>query len=144
MTARYLLDTSTVSAAIAKIPDAAIIKRLELHSHECAIAAPVWHELLFGCRRLPTSKRRSAIESYLEDVVRTSFPVLAYDEAAAVWHAQERARLESVGRPAPFADAQIAAIARVNELILVTVNTKDFARYKELTIEDWSKTRAKK
>lgn len=144
MTARYLLDTSIVSAAIAKIPNASIVKRLELHSHECAIAAPVWHELLFGCRRLPIGKRRSTIESYLDEVILVSFPVLSYDEAAATWHAQERTRLESIGRPTPFADGQIAAIASVNALILVTVNTKDFKPYKGLAIEDWSAARSKK
>lgn len=144
MTARYLLDTSIVSAPIAKIPDAVVVKRLEQRGHECAIAAPVWHELIFGCRRLPKGARRDALEHYLEDVVRASFQILAYDEIAAGWHAQERARLESIGRPAPYVDGQIAAIAYVNELVLITANTKDFVRYKELTVENWSAARAKK
>jgi predicted nucleic acid-binding protein len=68
----------------------------------------------------------------------------SYDEAAATWHARERTRLESIGRPTPFADGQIAAIASVNELVLVTANTRDFAPYKGLAIEDWSTARSKK
>lgn len=138
MTIRYLLDTSIVSAPISKEPDALIVKRLEQRGHECAIAAPVWHELTYGCQRLARGKRRTALETYLRDVVQASFPILPYDEAAAAWHGQERARLESLGRPAPYVDGQIAAIAHANGLVLVTVNTKDFARFKDLEVENWS------
>jgi tRNA(fMet)-specific endonuclease VapC len=135
------LDTSIVSSPISKVPNAEIVKKLEAHGHECAIAAPVWHELMYGCQRLPKGRRREAIECYLSDVVLASFPVLAYDEAAAQWHGVERARLEGLGKPAPYADGQIAAIAHVNELTLVTVNTKDFARFKNVDAENWSKRR---
>ncbi len=122
-----------------KTPDAAILERLDALGPECAIAAPVWHELTYGCRRLPKGKRRTALEAYLRDVVHGSFPILPYDEAAAAWHGQERARLEALGRPAPFVDGQIAAIAHVNGLVLTTTNAKDFARFKGLTVETWSK-----
>jgi tRNA(fMet)-specific endonuclease VapC len=141
VTVRYLLDTSVVSSPISKTPNPEIIRRLELHGHECAIAAPVWHELTYGCQRLPPGKRRAALEMYLRDVIRPSFPILAYDEAAANWHGHERARLDDLGRPAPYVDGQIAAIARVNDLVLVTVNAKDFTRYRDLKVENWSKRR---
>ena len=141
MTARYLLDTSIVSSPISKQPTSEVLKQLEEHGHECAIAAPVWHELTFGCQRLPRGKRREAIETYLQDVVLASFPVLAYDEDAAHWHGIERARLDGLGKPAPFADGQIAAIAYVNELTLVTANVKDFTRFKGVEVENWSKRR---
>ena len=140
MTLRYLLDTSVVSAPVSKIPDPRILRRLEEHGHECAVAAPVWHELVYGCRRLAKWKRREAIESFLHDVVLASFPILPYDEAAATWHGHERARLESVGNPAPFTDGQIAAIAHANDLVLVTLNVKDFTRFKELNVTNWSRT----
>ncbi|MFN2443998.1 MAG: type II toxin-antitoxin system VapC family toxin [Vicinamibacterales bacterium] len=139
MILRYLLDTNIVSTPISKTPDAAILERLEKHGLECAIAAPVWHELSYGCRRLPKGKRRVALEAYLRDVVQRSLPILAYDEAAATWHGQERARLERLGRAAPFVDGQIAAIARVHQLTLVTTNTRDFTRFTGLTVENWSK-----
>ncbi|MBF8300140.1 MAG: PilT protein domain protein [Acidobacteria bacterium] len=137
MTLRYLLDTSIVSVPVSKTPDPGILQRLHEHGAACAIAAPVWHELTYGCRRLPHGRRRVALESYLHDVVRGSFPILPYDERAASWHGQERARLEALGRPAPYVDGQIAAIAEVNELVLVTANARDFARFKELRVETW-------
>jgi tRNA(fMet)-specific endonuclease VapC len=88
---------------------------------------------------LPKGKRRTALEAYLRDVVQGSFPILPYDEAAATWHGEERARLEALGRPAPFVDGQIAAIAKVHGLVLATSNDKDFARFRGLTVENWSK-----
>ena len=127
-----------VSSPISKNPNSKIVARLERHGDECAIAAPVWHELTYGCQKLPRGKRRTALETYLRDVLLSTFPILPYDEVAAAWHARERARLEKLGRPAPYTDAQIAAVAHVHGLVLVTVNTRDFARYKELKVEDWS------
>ena len=141
MTLRYLLDTSVVSAPIAKIPDVDIVKRLDEQGYECAIAAPVWHELTYGCRRLPRGRRRTALETYLNDVVRASFPILPYDDAAATWHGHERARLEKLGRPAPYVDGQIAAIAHTSTLVVVTSNTKEFSRFTDLKVENWSKQR---
>jgi tRNA(fMet)-specific endonuclease VapC len=139
VTLGYLLDTSIVSAPVSKKPDPAILRRLSERGPECAIAAPVWHELTYGCRRLPKGRRRAALEVYLYDVVLGSFPVLPYDEAAATWHGEERARLEALGRPSPFVDGQIAAIAHVHGLVLATTNDKEFARFKGLTVENWSK-----
>jgi tRNA(fMet)-specific endonuclease VapC len=135
----YLLDTSIVSLPISKTPHPGILKRLDRRQRECAIAAPVWHELTYGIRRLPRGKRRTALDAYIREVVHASFPILPYDEAAAAWHGQERARLEARGRPAPYVDGQIAAIAHVNGLVLVTANVLDFAGFDGLKVEDWSK-----
>ena len=139
MSLRYLLDTSVVSSPISKKPNPEILKRLEIDGQECAIAAPVWNELIYSCQRLPRGKRRTAVETYLQDVVLVSFPVLAYNEAAARWHGIERARLERLGKPPSYVDGQVAAIAYVNELVLVTVNVKDFARFKDVDLENWAK-----
>jgi tRNA(fMet)-specific endonuclease VapC len=143
VTLRYLLDTGVVSSPASKTPNPEILRRLEAHAHECAIAAPVWHELTFGWRRLPAGKRKDALEAYLRDVVQASFPILPYDEAAASWHGAERARLEASGRPAPYVDGQIAAVGYANGLVLVTLNTADFARFKDLELQDWSRRRAR-
>lgn len=143
MTLRFLLDTGIVSSPVSKLPNPDIVRRLQRHEHECAIAAPVWHELVFGWRRLPAGKRKEALGIYLRDVVQASFPILPYDEAAASWHGSERARLEASGRPAPYVDGQIAAVAHANGLVLVTLNTGDFSRFKDLEVEDWSKRRGR-
>jgi tRNA(fMet)-specific endonuclease VapC len=111
--------------------------------HQCAIASVVWGELTYGCERLESGRRKAELEAYLQQVVLKSFPVLPYDEAAATGHGIERARLERTGRPGAFVDGQIAAIARVHDLILVTANVRDFARFEDLVVEDWTRERAK-
>ena len=134
---KYLLDTNTVSEPLRSRPNAGIIRRLHEHQEEIAIPAPVWHELRFGCTRLAASRRREAIERYIEDVVLESFPILDYGWEAADWHARERARLTAVGRTPPFVDGQIAAIAHSHGLVLVTSNTGDFRGFDGLRVESW-------
>ena len=102
-------------------------------------------ERAYGCERLESGKRKAELEAYLRDVVLKAFPILPYDQEAATWHAFERARQARVGRPGPYVDGQIAAIAYVRDLILVTANVKDFTRFKGLNVEDWTAaTRSKK
>lgn len=119
-------------------PAAGIVRRLQKHSGDAAIPAPVWHELRFGCARLPPSQRRNELERYLETVVLASFPVLDYNRDAADWHALERARLSAIGRTPPFIDGQIAAIAHANDLILITSNFRDFEHFEGLRMESWA------
>ena len=137
MSLKYLLDTNVISEPLRPLPAAGIMRRLRDHEGEIAIPSPVWHELRFGCARLPPSRRRDEIERYLEDVVAATIPVLDYDRRAADWHAVERARLTAAGRPPPFVDGQIAAIARINSLNVVTANRAHFLDFKGLRVLTW-------
>lgn len=118
-----------------------MLARIEEHEGELATCAVVWHELRYGAARLPASRKRRAIERYLDDVVRAALPILPYDEESAAWHARERARLGGRGRGPSAADGQIAAIARVNELVIVTANVRDFRRFEGLSVQDWRRRR---
>lgn len=139
MTIRYLLDTNVLSEAIKSHPNKKTLERLSEHDGELATCSVVWHELSYGAARLAASKKRRAIEAYLEEAVRGTLPILPYEQEAATWHTKERARLSKSGRPPAAADGQIAAIAHVNDLIVVTANVKDFRRFKDLVLEDWSR-----
>jgi tRNA(fMet)-specific endonuclease VapC len=138
VTPRFLLDTSIVSEPIKPAPNLDLLRNIERNTHQSAIAAPVWHELQYGCQLLPAGKRRTAIEAYLLEVIRRTFPILPYDEVAAAWHASERARLERAGGAVPFVDGQIAAIAKIHGLVMVTMNVRDFARFEGLEVENWA------
>lgn len=120
-----MLDTNILSEPLFPTPDHQVLERLREYNEEVATASVVWHELLFGYHRLPPSARREAIGRYLEEVVEPSIPILPYDARAAGWHAAELARLGAVGRTPPLADCQIAAVARINDLAVVTANTTD-------------------
>ena len=133
----FLLDTNAVSEPLRPAPNQTLLTRIRAHQGRLATCAIVWHELLFGSFRLPASRRCRAIEAYLFDVVQPSFVLLDYDEKAAAWHAQERARLEKQGWTPSFADGQIASIAKVSDCVLVTANTADFAHFDGLDVVTW-------
>ena len=137
MTLRYLLDTNILSEPLRPAPNQAVLDHLREHQAEIAIASVVWHELWYGCYRLPPSAKRTLIEAYLKDVIARTIPILPYDQRAALWHAKERARLTLIGRMPPFADGQIAAVAATNGLGLVTFNRDDYSAFQDLRLEDW-------
>ena len=134
---KYLLDTNVLSEAVKTVPDTSVLKMFEKFEDELVTAAPVWHELQFGCHRLPRSRKREVLASFLKDIVRRTMLILPYDDRAAEWHARERARLSSRGLTPSFVDGQIAAISMVNGLILVTRNIDDFKQFLRLKIENW-------
>jgi tRNA(fMet)-specific endonuclease VapC len=135
---RYLLDTNVVSEPLRATPRQGVIRKLRRHEDEIAIPSVVWHELQYGAERLPISRRRDIIVRYLLEVVLATMPILDYDRIAAEWHAKERARLAARGETPPFVDGQIAAVSRVNDLILVTFNEGDFRRFQGLRVLGWS------
>lgn len=137
MTLAFLLDTNAISEPLRPVPNERLMARIRAHEDQLAIPSIVWHELLYGMARLPKSKRRTAIEQYLFEVVQATIPILPYEERAAYWHAIERVRLAELGRPPSFADGQIAAIAAVEGLTLVTANTDDFTLFKGLETVNW-------
>lgn len=114
---KYLLDTNILSEPVKADPNKYLMTMLEKHQNEIITAAPVWHELLYGYLRLPVSRKREMIEVYLEDVV-----------------------LSLHGNTPSFVDGQIAAIASVNGLILVTRNTHDFKIFESIRVLNWYKT----
>jgi tRNA(fMet)-specific endonuclease VapC len=137
----YLLDTNALSEPFRPAPAAAFVARYRAHAGELAISVVTWHEALFGAARLPAGKRKRSVERYLREVVQPTFLILPYSQAAAEWHAQERARMEANGRLRPFADGQIAATARVAGLVLVTANIRDFRDFEGLRVENWMSTK---
>lgn len=137
MALKYLIDTNIVSEPEQARPNVQVIEHLEQHRAQIAIAAVTWHELLFGYHRLPESRRKQRIGHYLFRVVQPVFAIVPFDAAAAAWFAEQRAHLSLAGRTPAFVDGQIAAIAAVNNLILVTHNVADFVEYPDLTIENW-------
>lgn len=62
---KYLLDTNALSECVKRSPDPAVMEKFKQWQYQISTAAPVWHELQFGCWRLPKSRRRNAIEAFL-------------------------------------------------------------------------------
>ncbi len=132
----YLLDSNILSEPTRRHPDGEVRSRLQAYRHELCTAAPILHELRYGVARMADGARKRQLIRYLEQVLRP-LAVLPYDGKAALWHAEERARLTAQGRTPPYVDGQIAAIAKTNDLTLVTRNTGDFADFVDLRVENW-------
>lgn len=99
-----------------------------------SIPALVKAELLYGARK---SARR---EENLEKITRFLFPfeVAFFDDAAAEAYAELRLQLEQQGSPVGPNDMVIAAIVLANNGTLVTHNTREFSKIKNLPLEDWT------
>ena len=137
MSIRYLLDTNILSESTRAVPNQKVLQRLQQEKNNSAIASIVWHELLFGCQRLPLSHRRTQLEDYFQDLLHSGLVILPYTQAAAEWHATERARLTAMGQSPAFADGMIAATAKHHGLILVTRNVDDFKGFAGIRLENW-------
>lgn len=134
---RYLLDTNILSEVMRAQPNPRVLERLEKYSNSSVTSATVWHELRFGCERLPASRRRRALETYLDDLEASRFRILPYDRLAAHLHGQLRAELQRQGLGASLPDGEIAAVALLHNLIVVTNNTRHFEVFPDLQLEDW-------
>ena len=95
---KYLIDTNILSEPLKPKPNKAVVNKMQLNFSELAIASVTWHEILFGCYKLPVSKKRDKIEKYLKQLVLPNIPILNYETNAADYHAKERARLMSIGK----------------------------------------------
>lgn len=133
----YLLDTNILSEPAKAKPDPNVMECLERHEGCYCTAATVWHELRFGCERLPPSKLRQRLETYLRSLLDSELTILPFEQKAAEWLAGERARLMRQGYVPAYADGEIAAIAATNQLVLVTRNSRDFERFDNLRVDNW-------
>ncbi|MBP0030709.1 type II toxin-antitoxin system VapC family toxin [Roseofilum sp. Guam] len=133
---RFLLDTNILSEPSRPNPNPNVLRRMNQYRFQVGVSSVVVSELLYGCWKLLKSRRRDSLWQYLQDSVLT-LPIFDYDLRAARWHAEERVRLSQLGKTPSFIDGQIASIAAVNSLVLVTRNVRDFANFQGITVENW-------
>jgi tRNA(fMet)-specific endonuclease VapC len=132
--ARYMLDTDICSYIMKRSNDA-VLKRLQktLVSDVC-ISVITKSELLFGVEVSPRRKQdEGALSVFLRYVEVLDFP----DEAAP-HYAKIRGDLKTLGTMIGANDLFIAAHARSLGLTLVTNNTREFGRVRDLAIENWT------
>jgi tRNA(fMet)-specific endonuclease VapC len=96
-------------------------------------------EIKRGIVRLPASKRRSTLESWLEQDLSLRFHgrILPLDMPVMLTWGQLVGELEGKGRPLPAIDSLIAATALHYQLRLVTRNEKDFANTGVNVLNPW-------
>ncbi len=129
----YLLDTN-ICIFVAK-HHAAVIQRMKAHSPEdLKLSSVTLAEIYYGIEK---SNRRTENLSFWERFFEP-FEVLDFDTRAAKEYGKIRHLLEQSGQMIGERDCQIASIARVNNLVVVTNNIREFGRVPGLTYEDWT------
>lgn len=130
---KYLLDTNVCINYI-KFARSPIRTKLEsIDIDHIAVCSVVKFELFYGSYRSIDPIRSLEKQNQFLGQFR-SFP---FGEAEAIDAGRIRADLATIGKMIGAYDIQIAAIARVNDLILVTHNTSEFSRVADLKLEDW-------
>lgn len=131
---RFMLDTDICSYIMKRSNDL-VLKRLQnVAVDDVCISVITKSELLFG---VEISPRRQADAVALHNFL-TYVEVLDFPDVAASHYARIRAELETQGRMIGSNDLFIAAHARSLDLVIVTNNTREFARVRGLKIENWS------
>jgi tRNA(fMet)-specific endonuclease VapC len=137
---RYLLDSNILSEIPKDAPSPQVLAQLQKHWAICVTASTVLMELYFGAALLPPERKKykRLIADYDAWFNHSqALTVLTFDAKAAHYAAFENARLQKLGKPRPWRDSQIAAVAATQNLILVTRNVADFKPFKHLKIENW-------
>lgn len=128
---RWLLDTDILIDVLRNRGTA----RSQLSAQspaDCKVSSVAVAELAYGARSARDSLRADlAWRALLEPM-----EVIAFDAAAAEWHAEVRAAL----RPSPIGerDLIVAATALAHHLTVVTRNTREFGRVPGLQVEVWA------
>ena len=129
----YLPDTNACIKYINQ-KDSIILQKFAIISRQDIVLCDiVKFELYYGAYK---SSRKTHNLNVLKEFF-SEFISLPFDERAIIKAAEVRAILATKGTPIGPYDLQIAAIALVNDLILVTHNTREFSRIEGLKIEDW-------
>jgi tRNA(fMet)-specific endonuclease VapC len=131
----YLFDTDIVTNIFKKRPAPGLLARLAaIPRNQQHISTVTISEIVYGASK---SDRPAQHLRNLQEILLPAVNILAFDSKAAFVCGRIRAELEKAGTPLALADLEIAAIALANQLVLVTGNTRHFARIPGLTVENW-------
>lgn len=130
---RYLLDTNVCVVYLNGRSTAVRDRLLATPLAEMAVCSVVKSELFYGAMRSNNPTR--TLERQQKFLNR--FVSLPFADEAAFTFGQIRAKLASAGTPIGAYDLQIAAIALINNLTLITHNIREFKRVEGLQVEDW-------
>lgn len=128
---RYLLDTNHASRLFRDDQKLWIRVRTAADA-EFSFCRPSVGELWFMVlNSLRVQENRVKLEGMLR-----RFQIRELDEASAIEYGAIRVELRGQGTPIPQIDTQIAAIARVNDLMVLSAD-RHFSRVQSLRVGNW-------
>ena len=136
-----ILDTNVVSEPLKPGPDAAVLRWLDRQAPATLYLTTISQaELLAGVLALPAGKRRTELQSVLNNDLVSLFAdrILAFGERSAAAYAQVVSAANAAGNPIHIADAAIAAIAIEHNFILATRNARDYKGTSVKLLNPWS------
>lgn len=123
----YLVDTNVFSELAKSRPDAQVVAWLRDHEQDIYVSTITIGELRRGIERLPSGKRKTALQSWLTGLCkRMEGRILSFNTSAAHVWGQLVAAWEKSGITVPSLDSQIAATAYRRGLTVVTRNISAF------------------
>ncbi len=130
---KYLLDTNACIRILKGDSPKMFMHIKEAVREEICISTVVIFELFYGIYK--SKNAESNIKNL--NIFLKSVNTLHFDEHAAQETGRIRFALENAGTPIGPYDLLIGATALAYDCILITHNTKEFSRIKNLRIEDW-------
>jgi tRNA(fMet)-specific endonuclease VapC len=127
-----LLDTNICIYIINTKPPAVLARFQQYRLGDIGLCSVVAAELAFGVAKSGSALNRQALEMFLAPLT-----ILPFDESAAWAYGDLRADLERCGTPIGSLDTMIAAHALSQQALLVTHNTREFAKVPGLQLDDW-------
>ena len=138
-----LLDTNVVSELLRPSADPGVVAWVNASpATDLYFSAVGEAELRYGIAVMATGRRRTALASAIESILREDFDgrILPFDSAASREFAEIGALRRGSGRPIAWADCQIAAIARSRDMSVATRNVRDFEGIDIRTVDPWTVT----
>ena len=130
---KYMLDTNICIYAIKQRPEQVFIRLQEHDPKEICISSVTYAELVHGVEKSQAiEKNRLALALLLANI-----EIVSFDSLAAESYGKIRADLEKAGTPIGPLDMMIAGHARSQGYTIVTNNTKEFQRVRDLKLENW-------
>jgi tRNA(fMet)-specific endonuclease VapC len=129
----YLLDTNILSAIINN--DAAVATKVSnafVEGHQLGISAITYFEIKRGLELPMHRVKDERFGRWLAQLLVFQLELNTLDVAARIWQ-----QLRAKGNLLEDADCLIAATAVQQGAVLVTDNTKHFARVPHLNLENW-------
>jgi len=123
----FLIDTNVLSEALRTAPAPQVQRWLDLNLGSSGLGTPVLFELRLGAAAVRDEGRRNQLQQAIDRTVqRFGSRIYALDRASADAAGELVGLAARGGRALERLDAQIAGIAAVYGLTLVTRNTRDF------------------
>ena len=129
---QYLLDTNILSDLMDNLRGNARRRLGEVGYQATCTSIIVAGELRYGAVRRQSDRLNNRVEAILAQIA-----VIDFSPDADRHYAHLRYQLERQGTPIGSNDILIAAHALVLDCILVTANTREFARIEGLRLENW-------